>query len=39
MAAAIGVEQGEFLVESKGLHLYGYAEKLAKMRTMRKDGW
>lgn len=37
MAAAIEVEQGEFIVESKGLHLYGYAEKFAKMRTMRED--
>jgi thymidylate synthase len=34
MAEEIGVEQGEFIVESKGLHLYGYAEELAKMRLM-----
>jgi thymidylate synthase len=35
MASEIGVEQGEFIVESKGLHLYGYAEKLAKIRCMK----
>lgn len=36
MADAIGVEQGDFIVESKGLHLYGYAEDLAKLRTGKK---
>ena len=35
MASEIGVKQGEFIVESKGLHLYGYAEDLAKMRMMK----
>lgn len=35
MAGAIGVEDGCMIVESKGLHLYGYAEDLAKMRLMR----
>lgn len=35
MAMSIGVENGPMLVESKGLHLYGYAEDLAKMRCMR----
>ena len=35
MAAEIGVKDGEMLVESKGLHLYGYAEDLAKLRCMR----
>lgn len=35
MAAEIGVEDGEMIVESKGLHLYGYAEQLAKLRCMR----
>ncbi len=35
MAAEIGVKDGEMIVESKGLHLYGYAEDLAKMRCMR----
>jgi thymidylate synthase len=38
MADEIGVEQGDMVVESKvveskGLHLYGYAEELAKLRT------
>ena len=37
MAAEIGVEDGEMLVESKGLHLYGYAEHFAKLRCMRDD--
>ncbi len=37
MAGEIGVEQGEFIVESKGLHLYGYAEKLAKMRCLKEN--
>lgn len=35
MAAEIGVDDGEMVVESKGLHLYGYAEELAKMRCMK----
>jgi thymidylate synthase len=35
MAAEIGVQDGEMLVESKGLHLYGYAEDLAKLRCLR----
>jgi len=37
MASEIGVEDGEMIVESKGLHLYGYAETLAKLRCMRED--
>ena len=36
MASEIGVEDGEMIVESKGLHLYGYAEDLAKLRCMRE---
>ncbi len=36
MAAEIGVADGEMIVESKGLHLYGYAEDLAKLRCMRE---
>ncbi|MBW1988455.1 MAG: thymidylate synthase [Deltaproteobacteria bacterium] len=36
MAEAIGVEDGEMVVESKGLHLYGYAEDLAKLRCLRQ---
>lgn len=35
MADAIGVKDGEMIVESKGLHLYGYAEDLAKLRCLR----
>jgi thymidylate synthase len=35
MADEIGVRDGEMIVESKGLHLYGYAEDLAKLRCMR----
>jgi thymidylate synthase len=37
MAAEIGVEDGEMIVESKGLHLYGYAEDLAKLRCMKGE--
>ncbi len=36
MSAEIGVEDGEMIVESKGLHLYGYAEDLAKLRCMKE---
>lgn len=36
MSSEIGVKDGEMIVESKGLHLYGYAEKLAKIRTGRR---
>jgi thymidylate synthase len=36
MAAEIGVADGEMVVESKGLHLYGYAEDLARLRCMRE---
>lgn len=32
MANEIGVDQGEFICTSKGLHLYDYAVELAKMR-------
>jgi thymidylate synthase len=35
MADEIGVRDGEMLVESKGLHLYGYAEKLAQLRCLK----
>ena len=37
IAGKIGVEAGEMIVESKGLHLYGYAEDLGKMRPMKND--
>lgn len=36
MAGEIGVKDGEMVVESKGLHLYGYAEDLAKLRCLRE---
>ena len=35
MAAEIGVQDGQMIVESKGLHLYGYAEDLAKLRCLK----
>jgi len=34
MAEEIGVEQGEMVVSSKGLHLYDYSVPFAEMRTM-----
>lgn len=37
MADGIGVKDGEMIVESKGLHLYGYAEDLAKIRCMKNS--
>ena len=36
MAAEIGVEDGEIIAASKGLHLYDYVWELAKLRTMRE---
>jgi thymidylate synthase len=36
MAEEIGVKDGEMIVESKGLHLYGYAEDLAKLRCLKQ---
>ncbi|HVP23322.1 MAG TPA: thymidylate synthase, partial [Conexivisphaerales archaeon] len=35
MAAEIGVEDGEMIVASKGLHIYDYAFDLARLRTYR----
>jgi len=35
MAAEIGVEDGEIIAASKGLHLYDYIWELAQLRTMR----
>ena len=35
MAGEIGVADGEMVVESKGLHLYGYAEELARLRCLK----
>ena len=37
MASEIGVDDGEMIVESKGLHLYGYAEELAKLRCLKQS--
>jgi len=37
MASEIGVDDGEMVVESKGLHIYGYAEDLAKIRCMKEE--
>jgi len=36
MATEIGVKDGQMIVESKGLHLYGYAEDLAKLRCLKE---
>jgi thymidylate synthase len=35
MAESIGVEDGEIITASKGLHLYDYIWELAKLRTMK----
>jgi thymidylate synthase len=35
MAAEIGCGNGEIVAMSKGLHIYGYAEELAKLRVGR----
>ncbi len=35
ISGEIGVNDGEMIIESKGLHLYGYAEDLAKMRLLK----
>ncbi len=37
MAASIGVEDGEIIASSKGLHLYDYVWELARLRTMREN--
>jgi len=37
MASEIGVEDGEIIAASKGLHLYDYAWELAQLRTLRGD--
>ena len=36
MAGEIGVEDGEMISSSKGLHLYDYTFELAKLRTYKK---
>ena len=33
MADEIGVDAGPIIASSKGLHVYGYVEELAKLRT------
>jgi len=38
MAGEIGINDGEMVVESKGLHLYGCAEDLAKLRCLKTKG-
>ncbi len=35
MAAEIGVEDGEIIATSKGLHIYGHAEDVARLRAGR----
>jgi thymidylate synthase len=35
MAESIGVEDGQIIAASKGLHLYNYIWELAKLRTMK----
>lgn len=37
MADSIGVMTGPMIASSKGLHIYGYVEELAKLRRGRKD--
>lgn len=37
MAQEIGVEDGEIIAASKGLHIYDYIWELAKLRTMRAE--
>jgi thymidylate synthase len=34
MSSSIGVEDGQIIASSKGLHLYDYVWELAKLRTM-----
>lgn len=37
MADRIGVQTGPIIASSKGLHLYGYVEELAKIRANKND--
>lgn len=37
MAAEIGIEDGEILYSSKGLHIYGHMEEVAELRLCRSD--
>lgn len=36
MASSIGLDVGETVASSKGLHIYGYVEELAKIRTNKE---
>jgi thymidylate synthase len=38
MALSIGVEDGEIIAASKGLHLYDYVWELAELRTKKEKG-
>jgi len=38
MSESIGVEDGQIIAASKGLHLYDYIWELAKLRTMKSGG-
>jgi thymidylate synthase len=38
MASEIGVDDGEIIAASKGLHIYDYVWELAELRTMRGEG-
>ena len=35
MAGELGVNDSQMIVESKGLHLYGYAEEMAKQHCLK----
>ena len=37
IASEIGVEDGEIIATSKGLHIYDYAFDLAKILRMKED--
>jgi len=37
IANEVGVEDGEMIVNSGGLHIYGYAEELVKIRCYKND--
>lgn len=37
MAGSIGVEDGQIIASSKGLHLYDYVWELARLRTFRQE--
>ena len=39
MAAEIGVEDGEMVCASKGLHIYDYVFDMAKCVRMKEDGF